>query len=474
MAGVAHAKALGLRVLVTDHHLPAVIDGRIELPAADALVNPSQPGCGFASKNLAGVGVAFYVLLALRSELRQRGRYDNAPQPKLDGLLDLVALGTVADVVKLDANNRRLVAQGLKRMRAGRVQPGIAALFTAAGRDCSRANAFDLGFALGPRINAAGRLSDMTLGIECLLSDDPTRALELARQLDAINRERREIEADMREQAEFKLDELMQDPRLKGEPPAALALFEPEFHEGVVGIIASRLKDRIHRPTFRGFSPCACSTPTASSTPPSRSTRRKGACPARTVSRCSPPSPCRVTGEHARRGDVFLEFGGEALAESELALLEVTVPFQARPGAEVVGIGQFVLEGASITREFAALDRSLFGQAAVVFGVGTVLLGLSVGWAFRRVQLKQRQLADRTAGPASSQRGVGHGRPDFRDRLHRGALDSRVEESVERLAPVRAGPDHVAHQWRGSGVARCRGLDAAHAADGRRSRPRAA
>jgi len=250
MAGVAHAKALGLRVLVTDHHLPAVVEGRIELPAADALVNPSQPGCGFASKNLAGVGVAFYVLLALRSELRQRGRYDHTPQPKLDGLLDLVALGTVADVVKLDANNRRLVAQGLKRMRAGRVQPGIAALFTAAGRDCSRANAFDLGFALGPRINAAGRLSDMTLGIECLLSDDPTRALELARQLDAINRERREIEADMREQAEFKLDELMQDPRLKGEPPAALALFEPEFHEGVVGIIASRLKDRIHRPTF--------------------------------------------------------------------------------------------------------------------------------------------------------------------------------------------------------------------------------
>ncbi len=250
MAGVAHAKALGLRVLVTDHHLPAVVEGRIELPAADALVNPSQPGCGFASKNLAGVGVAFYVLLALRSELRQRGRFEASTQPKLDGLLDLVALGTVADVVKLDANNRRLVAQGLKRMRAGRVQPGIAALFTAAGRDCSRANAFDLGFALGPRINAAGRLSDMTLGIECLLSDDPSRALELARQLDAINRERREIEADMREQAEYKLDALMQDPRLKGEPPAALALFEPEFHEGVVGIIASRLKDRIHRPTF--------------------------------------------------------------------------------------------------------------------------------------------------------------------------------------------------------------------------------
>ena len=250
IAGIAHANALGLQVLVTDHHLPAVFDGVTELPAAAAIVNPSQPGCGFESKNLAGVGVAFYVLLALRSELRARGRFDAQSQPKLDGLLDLVALGTVADVVKLDANNRRLVAQGLKRMRAGRAHAGVAALFSAAGRDSTRANAFDLGFALGPRINAAGRLSDMTLGIECLLTDDPTRALELAKQLDAINRERRVIEADMREQAEFKLEALLQDPRLMGEPPPALAIFEAEFHEGVVGIIASRLKDRVHRPSF--------------------------------------------------------------------------------------------------------------------------------------------------------------------------------------------------------------------------------
>jgi len=248
IAGVAHAKALGLKVLVTDHHLPALIDGQIVLPEADAIVNPNQPACSFESKNLAGVGVAFYVLLALRSELRRRGAFDAASQPKLDGLLDLVALGTVADVVKLDANNRRLVAQGLKRMRAGRVQPGVQALFTAAGRDCSRATGFDLGFALGPRINAAGRLSDMTLGIECLLSDEPSRALELAKQLDAINRERREIEADMKEQAEAKLDHIMS--LLDGEPPAALCLFEADFHEGVVGIIASRLKDRVHRPTF--------------------------------------------------------------------------------------------------------------------------------------------------------------------------------------------------------------------------------
>ncbi|MDC6168180.1 single-stranded-DNA-specific exonuclease RecJ [Paucibacter sp. XJ19-41] len=250
LAGVAHAQALGLKVLVTDHHLPALVDGVTVVPEAEALVNPNQPGCSFESKNLAGVGVAFYVLLALRSELRRRGRFDAASQPRLDGLLDLVALGTVADVVRLDANNRRLVAQGLRRMRAGRMQPGVAALFSAAGRDASRANAFDLGFALGPRINAAGRLSDMTLGIECLCTDDPARALELARQLDAINRERREIEAGMREQAEAKLDELMQNPALKGDAPPALCIYEAEFHEGVIGIVAGRLKDRLHRPTF--------------------------------------------------------------------------------------------------------------------------------------------------------------------------------------------------------------------------------
>ncbi|TDP63187.1 single-stranded-DNA-specific exonuclease RecJ [Roseateles toxinivorans] len=245
MAGVAHAQSLGIQVLVTDHHLPALVNERIELPDT-TIVNPNQPGCPFESKNLAGVGVAFYVLLALRSELRTRGRFDASNQPRLDSLLDLVALGTVADVVKLDANNRRLVAQGLKRMRAGRMQPGVAALFTAAGRDASRASGFDLGFSLGPRINAAGRLSDMTVGIECLLCDDPTRALVLAKQLDEINRARRDIEAGMREQAEDLLEALMPE----GEPPAALCIFGPDFHEGVVGIVASRLKDRVHRPTF--------------------------------------------------------------------------------------------------------------------------------------------------------------------------------------------------------------------------------
>ena len=246
LAGVAHARALGLAVLVTDHHLPALVDEVVTLPQADVIVNPNQPDCRFASKNLAGVGVMFYVLLALRSELRQRGAFTPENQPRLDALLDLVALGTVADVVKLDANNRRLVAQGLKRIRAGKMQPGVAALFAAAGRDARRASGFDFGFALGPRINAAGRLSDMTLGIECLLTDDPARAAELAQTLDAINRERREVEAGMREQAEALLEMLMPE----GEPPPALAIFDPDFHEGVVGIVASRLKDRVHRPTF--------------------------------------------------------------------------------------------------------------------------------------------------------------------------------------------------------------------------------
>ena len=246
LEGVAHARALGLRVVVTDHHLPALVNGEVVLPDADVIVNPNQPGCPFESKHLAGVGVMFYVLLALRAELRRRGAFEGASQPRLDTLLDLVALGTVADVVRLDANNRRLVAQGLKRIRAGRMHPGVAALFAAAGRRAERAGAFDFGFALGPRINAAGRLAEMTLGIECLLTDDPGRAAELAQLLDGINRERRSVEAGMREQAEALLERLMP----AGDPPPAVALYDAEFHEGVVGIVASRVKDRVHRPTF--------------------------------------------------------------------------------------------------------------------------------------------------------------------------------------------------------------------------------
>jgi single-stranded-DNA-specific exonuclease len=240
--GVATARKLGLQVLVTDHHLPAAV-----LPEADAIVNPNQPGCTFESKALAGVGVMFYVLLVLRAELRKRGVFTAEQQPKLDTLLPLVALGTVADVVKLDANNRRLVAQGLARVRKGQMPAGMTALFAAAGRTSEKCTSQDFGFALGPRINAAGRLSDMTLGIECLTTDDVGRATELATQLDRINRERREIEGDMREQA-LELAQEMFDP--EEEPPSALCVFDPDFHEGVVGIVAAKLKDLHHRPTF--------------------------------------------------------------------------------------------------------------------------------------------------------------------------------------------------------------------------------
>ncbi len=240
--GVAAANALGLQVLVTDHHLPGP-----HLPAAAVIVNPNQPGCDFESKSIAGVGVMFYVLLALRSELRQRGVFDAQSQPKLDALLPLVALGTVADVVKLDPNNRRLVAQGLKRVRAGAMPCGLASLFTAAARKSQVATTFDFGFALGPRINAAGRLSDMTLGIECLVTDDAGRADELARALDTINRQRREIEGGMRDQAMEIVESLFDE---GDEPPPAICVFDPEFHEGVVGIVASRIKDKHHRPTF--------------------------------------------------------------------------------------------------------------------------------------------------------------------------------------------------------------------------------
>ena len=263
--GVATAKALGLAVLVTDHHLPGPA-----LPLADVLVNPNQPDCTFESKSIAGVGVMFYVLLALRSELRARGVFDARPaasgagethqlaslaakphQPKLDVLLPLVALGTVADVVKLDGNNRRLVAQGLRRIRAGAMPVGIAALFKAAGRNAPTATTFDFGFALGPRINAAGRLADMTLGIECLLTDDAARADELARTLDAINRQRRDIEGGMREQALLLAESLFATDVDGGATlPAAISVFDADFHEGVVGIVASRLKDRFHRPSF--------------------------------------------------------------------------------------------------------------------------------------------------------------------------------------------------------------------------------
>lgn len=237
--GVNEANRRGIAVVITDHHLPAST-----LPDAAVIINPNQPGCGFPSKHLAGVGVMFYTLLALRAELRRRGRFDAGNQPRLDALLDLVALGTVADVVKLDANNRILVAQGLSRIRSGRAHPGIAALFSVAGRDVRKATPFDLGFAAGPRLNAAGRLADMALGIECLLTDDTGRAWDIARQLDTINRERRDIEAGMQEAALAALEHI--DVR----DNATLCLFNPAWHQGVIGIVASRLKEKFYRPTL--------------------------------------------------------------------------------------------------------------------------------------------------------------------------------------------------------------------------------
>ena len=242
-AGVDRARELGMEVIVTDHHLPGD-----QLPKATAIVNPNQPGCSFPSKALAGVGVMFYLLVALRAELRNRGKFTNENQPKIENLLDLVALGTVADVAQLDRNNRILVSNGLKRIRVGICQVGIGALFQAARRDPRSANTFDLGFAIGPRLNAAGRLADMTLGIRLLLSDNAEQALELAQELDRINRERRVIETGMQEAA---LAHLAED-ELAGTMAerTSICLWNPEWHQGVVGIVASRLKERFNRPAI--------------------------------------------------------------------------------------------------------------------------------------------------------------------------------------------------------------------------------
>lgn len=240
--GVAAANALGVQTLVTDHHLA----GR-ELPAAAVIVNPNQPGCDFASKNLAGVGVIFYVMMALRLELRQRGWFDTRPEVHLGQFLDLVALGTVADVVPLDHNNRVLVAAGLKRVRAGRARAGINALLEVAGRSHRGVVASDFGFAVGPRVNAAGRLDDISVGIECLLTDDPSRAHALAAELHQLNQDRRVIEKGMQDEAMQKIAEL---PFEDSEPPVAVTLYRGDWHQGVIGILASRIKERLHRPTI--------------------------------------------------------------------------------------------------------------------------------------------------------------------------------------------------------------------------------
>lgn len=241
--GVEAARAAGMDVIITDHHLPGDT-----LPRALAIVNPNQPNCGFPSKHLAGVGVIFYLMLALRAELRRRGAFED-DAPRLDDLCDLVALGTVADVVRLDPNNRLLVTQGLQRIRNGRMQAGIRALFTVVGRDPRSATALDFGFALAPRLNAAGRLADMSLGIHCLLTDNADEALALAQQLDAINQERRGIELAMREEA---LAALSIDAPANA---ASVCVYRPEWHQGVVGLVASRLKDTYWRPAL-AFARC--------------------------------------------------------------------------------------------------------------------------------------------------------------------------------------------------------------------------
>ncbi len=245
LAGVERANQLGLTVVITDHHLAGAT-----LPAAAAIVNPNQPGDQFPSKAMAGVGVIFYVMLALRQTLADRGWFSQRgmTKPAMSGLLDLVALGTVADVVPLDKNNRIMVYQGLRRIRSGRCRPGILALIQVANRTCYNLVAGDLGFAVAPRLNAAGRIDDMTIGIECLLADDPVRAHQLAQQLDQLNRERRDIEADMKQQAFATLDQLLKWP----EPdwPNGICLYDQSWHQGVIGIIASRVKDKFHRPVI--------------------------------------------------------------------------------------------------------------------------------------------------------------------------------------------------------------------------------
>lgn len=242
--GVAEAQSAGIRVLVTDHHLAPA-----ELPTADAIINPNQPGCNFPSKCIAGVGVIFYVMSALRTRLRKEDWFtaQNLPEPNMAEFLDLVALGTIADVVPLDRNNRILVDEGLRRIRAGRVRPGVAALLQVAKRNPTGLTSIDLGFALGPRLNAAGRLEDMSVGIECLSATNSSKAYNLALQLDGMNEDRKQIESEMREQAFAAMDELDWDER---KLPSAISLYDDRWHQGVVGILASRVKEKYHRPTI--------------------------------------------------------------------------------------------------------------------------------------------------------------------------------------------------------------------------------
>ncbi len=255
--GVDTANALGIKVLITDHHLSATKFDDGSLPKAAAIINPNQPGCSFASKDIAGVGVLFYTLLLTRAELRKRQLFTALTQPKLDTLLDLVAIGTVADVVRLDANNRALVAAGLERIRKnalnGTLRPGVAALFAVALKDAAQATTSDIGFAIGPRINAAGRLDDMSVGIACLMSDNAAQANQLANELQAMNLARRELESDMQASAQLQAESALN--ALKGTDIASgLVLYDDHWHQGVVGLVASRIKENYWRPTI-AFAP---------------------------------------------------------------------------------------------------------------------------------------------------------------------------------------------------------------------------
>jgi len=348
VTGVEEAKRLGLQVLITDHHLPGP-----ELPTPDALVNPNQPGCNFESKNMAGVGVMFYVLLALRAEMRQRGVFSKDTEPKLDGLLPLVALGTVADVVALDANNRRLVAQGLQRIRKGHLPAGMAALFKVAARDAKQASSQDMGFAIGPRINAAGRLSDMTLGIECLRTDDTELAWRLALQLDTINRERRSMEGDMREQALMIAESLMDSEETA---PAALCVFDEDFHEGVVGIIAGRLKDLHYRPCFVFAT-----------------SQSQGQAVLKGSGRSIPGFHLRdaLDAIAKRHPDLLLRFGGHAMAagctllEDDLATFELALQDIANQWLDAATLAQTLATDGSLPQQYVRPDLVKHLQAQV-------------------------------------------------------------------------------------------------------------
>jgi single-stranded-DNA-specific exonuclease len=344
--GVARARDLGIATLITDHHLP----GR-ELPAAACIVNPNQPGCAFPSKALAGVGVMFYVVLSLRAELRRRGFFDGKTEPNLGALTDLVALGTVADVVPLDVNNRNLVSQGLKRLRAGRGQPGVVALLRAAGRFPAAATSFDLGFVAGPRLNAAGRLADMSVGIECLIADDEARAMNLAQELDRLNAERRAIEASMVQQSLEHLKAVNQE--------SGLTFFDHAWHQGVVGILAARLKDRVHRPVI-------CFAPAQETgTPVLRGSGRS--IPGLHLRDCldlvakrSPGLVVRFGGHAMAAGLTILETNYQTFSHAFEEAVEELLPAEARlRTVETDG----ALEGAHCTLEVARmLEGEIWGQ----------------------------------------------------------------------------------------------------------------